>query len=84
MHYTLFSTWPFPPHWALLALMAVTLAAALFLSDRTVEGHLAHIFGKLGIRHRTEIAAVLGARQTQGIEAPNTGDSPVSAEPSAS
>ena len=59
------------------------VAAALFLSDRTVEGHLAHIFGKLGIRHRTEIAAALAARQTQGIEAPNTGDSPVSAEPSA-
>jgi DNA-binding CsgD family transcriptional regulator len=59
------------------------VAAALFLSDRTVEGHLAHIFGKLGIRHRTEIAAALAARQTQGIEAPNTGDSPVSATPSA-
>ena len=59
------------------------VAAALFLSDRTVEGHLAHIFGKLGIRHRTEIAAALAARQTQGIEAPNTGDSPVSPEPSA-
>jgi DNA-binding CsgD family transcriptional regulator len=57
------------------------VAAALFLSDRTVEGHLARIFGKLGIRHRTEIAAALAARQIQGIEAPNTGDSPVSAEP---
>jgi DNA-binding CsgD family transcriptional regulator len=57
------------------------VAAALFLSDRTVEGHLAHIFGKLGIRHRGEIAGVL---QTQGIGAPNTGDSPVSAQPPAS
>ena len=56
------------------------VAAALFVSDRTVEGHLAHIFGKLGIRHRTEIAAALAARQTQGVDAPNTGDSPVSAE----
>ena len=53
------------------------VAAALFLSDRTVEGHLARIFGKLGIRHRTELARAL---QTQGIEASNTGDSPVSAE----
>ena len=43
------------------------VAAALFLSDRTVEGHLAHIFGKLGIRHRTEVAAALASRQTQGI-----------------
>jgi DNA-binding CsgD family transcriptional regulator len=57
------------------------VAAALFLSDRTVEGHLAHIFGKLGIRHRGEIAGVL---QTQGIGAPYTGDSPVSAQPPAS
>ena len=32
------------------------VAAASFLSDRTVEGHLAHVFGKLGIRHRTELA----------------------------
>jgi DNA-binding CsgD family transcriptional regulator len=53
------------------------VAAALFLSDRTVEGHLAHVFGKLGIRHRTEVAAAL---QTRGIAAPNTGDTPVSAE----
>ena len=59
------------------------VAAALFLSDRTVEGHLAHVFGKLGIRNRTEIAAALVARQTQGVEAPNPGEVPVSAEPSA-
>jgi DNA-binding CsgD family transcriptional regulator len=59
------------------------VAAALFLSDRTVEGHLAHVFGKLGIRHRGELAAALASRQTQGIAAPNTGDSPVSAAPSA-
>ena len=53
------------------------VAAALFLSDRTVEGHLAHVFGKLGIRHRTELA---GAFQTQGIALSHTGDTPVSAE----
>src|SRR5206468_3376579 len=45
------------------------VAAALFLSDRTVEGHLAHVFGKLGVRHRTELAAALAARQTQGVTA---------------
>jgi DNA-binding CsgD family transcriptional regulator len=55
------------------------VAAALYLSDRTVEGHLARIFGKLGIRHRTELAAAL---QTRGIELSNTGDSPVSARAS--
>jgi DNA-binding CsgD family transcriptional regulator len=45
------------------------VAAALFLSDRTVEGHLSRIFGKLGIGHRTEVAAALESR-----------DSPASAE----
>jgi DNA-binding CsgD family transcriptional regulator len=53
------------------------VAAALYLSDRTVEGHLSHIFGKLGIRHRTELARAL---QTRGIELSNTGETPVSAE----
>jgi len=56
------------------------VAAALYLSDRTVEGHLARIFGKLGIRQRTEIA---GALQTRGIASSNTGDTPVSAETAA-
>ena len=60
------------------------VAAALFLSERTVEGHLARIFGKLGIRHRTEIASVLTPTQTQGVSTPNTGGSPVSAESRAS
>jgi DNA-binding CsgD family transcriptional regulator len=54
------------------------VAAALFLSDRTVEGHLSHVFAKLGIRHRTELARALEARQSQGVTAPNTGESPVS------
>ena len=57
------------------------VAAALFLSDRTVEGHLGRIFGKLGIRQRAEVA---GALQTWGIATPNTGDAPASLEPSAS
>jgi DNA-binding CsgD family transcriptional regulator len=57
------------------------VAAALFLSDRTVEGHLSRIFGKLGLRHRAELGHALAARQTQGIAGSNTGDSPVSAEP---
>ena len=59
------------------------VAAALFLSDRTVEGHLAHIFGKLGVRNRTEIASVLASGQTQGTASSETGDSPVSTETSA-
>jgi DNA-binding CsgD family transcriptional regulator len=60
------------------------VAAALFLSDRTVEGHLSHVFGKLGVKHRAEVGPALAARQTQGIAASNTGDSPVSAQPQAS
>jgi DNA-binding CsgD family transcriptional regulator len=59
------------------------VAAALFLSERTVEGHLSRIFGKLGVRHRTEIASALPRAQTQVVVVSNTGDGPVSAEPSA-
>ena len=54
------------------------VGAALFLSDRTVEGHLSRIFGKLGVRSRTELARILASRSGQGIESSNTGDSPVS------
>ena len=53
------------------------VAAALFLSDRTVEGHLTHVFGKLGIKHRSEVGPALATRQVQGIAASDTADSPV-------
>jgi DNA-binding CsgD family transcriptional regulator len=33
-------------------------AAALFLSPKTIETHLAHIYRKLGVRSRTQLAAV--------------------------
>ena len=59
------------------------VAAALFRSDRTVEGHLTRVFGKLGVRHRSEVGPALAARQTPGVAVPNTGESPVSAEPAA-
>jgi len=32
------------------------IADALFMSVRTVEGHLSHAYGKLGVRSRTELA----------------------------
>jgi ATP/maltotriose-dependent transcriptional regulator MalT len=38
------------------------VAAALFVSDRTVEGHLSRIYRKLGVRSRTELARVLAGR----------------------
>ena len=59
------------------------VAAALFLSDRTVEGHLAHVFGKLGIRHRTEVARRARVTSNTGDRRVKHGGSPVSAEPSA-
>ncbi len=57
------------------------VAAALYLSERTVEGHLSHVFGKLGVRSRTELAHALATGQ--GVAASNPGDSPVSGVSSA-
>ena len=56
------------------------IAARLVLSEKTIERHLSRIFGKLGIRHRAELA---GALQTRGVSPSNTGEPPVSAESSA-
>jgi DNA-binding CsgD family transcriptional regulator len=37
------------------------IAAALFVSPKTVEFHLRHVYGKLGVRSRTELAHQLAA-----------------------
>jgi DNA-binding CsgD family transcriptional regulator len=36
------------------------VAAALFLSTRTVEGHVSRVYGKLGVRSRVELTRKLG------------------------
>jgi len=54
------------------------VAAALFLSDRTVEGHLSRIYAKLAIRHRAELPRALAARHSQEPDESNPRDFPVS------
>jgi ATP/maltotriose-dependent transcriptional regulator MalT len=42
------------------------VAAALFVSERTVEGHLTRIYPKLGVRSRAELAGRLGSAEGRG------------------
>jgi DNA-binding CsgD family transcriptional regulator len=44
------------------------VAAALFLSDRTVEGHLTHVFSKLGVRSRGELARTFADAANADLE----------------
>ncbi len=55
---------------ALLAVKGLSssqIAARLVLSRRTVEGHLARAYQKLGVRRRAELAAVLAAQAGQPV-----------------
>ncbi|WP_396899679.1 LuxR C-terminal-related transcriptional regulator [Mycolicibacterium sp.] len=40
------------------------MAQALVLSLRTVESHVEHIFAKLGVRSRTQVAVLYAAGQS--------------------
>jgi DNA-binding CsgD family transcriptional regulator len=56
------------------------VAAALFLSPRTVESHLRHVFQKLAVRSRTELAAKVQGSHRFGRATPDVA-SPRDAEP---
>lgn len=47
-------------HLAAAGLSSPAIAERLVVSVRTVESHLYQVFAKLGVRHREEIAAVMG------------------------
>jgi DNA-binding NarL/FixJ family response regulator len=54
------------------------IATQLFLSIKTVEVHLGHIFTKLGVRSRTELAAyLLRSKSPEDVAQGDEGDDPL-------
>jgi DNA-binding CsgD family transcriptional regulator len=43
------------------------VAAALFVTPKTVEYHLGHVYRKLGIRSRSELARLMATRDSAGV-----------------
>lgn len=54
------------------------VADTLFMSVRTVETNLSRIYRKLGIRSRTQLAAIVAGRTPKGVD---SSDSPANAAP---
>lgn len=54
------------------------VGAQLFLSPKTIEWHLGHVYRKLGVRSRTELSLTLGAQRGVVVRPPAVG--PRSAE----
>ena len=52
---------------ALKGMTARQIGATLFIADRTVETHLAHAYGKLGVRSRFELMARLSDGPMLGL-----------------
>jgi DNA-binding CsgD family transcriptional regulator len=55
-------------------------AAALFVSPKTIEGHLGRAYAKLGVRSRTELARLLADEQKLAAPADSVGRARVAAE----
>jgi DNA-binding NarL/FixJ family response regulator len=52
------------------------IANAIFISEKSVERHVSHIFAKLGVSRRTELAVRVVAELAAAVESPAAADDP--------